>query len=99
LCHNCHNLRCGEPDAEREVRDDDSALSQQHFNIRGRLYDNRLSTLSWASDQWNWNRGALLNWYDTASGFPRQNPNGGADNNGNVTRTETWIPNDDQISG
>jgi RHS repeat-associated protein len=71
---------------------------KQHFNIRGQLYDNRLSTLSWSSDQWNYNRGAILNWYDSTSGYPYQNPNSGTDNNGNVLRSEVWIPNDDQIS-
>ncbi|MGH9968423.1 MAG: DUF4214 domain-containing protein, partial [Pyrinomonadaceae bacterium] len=70
-----------------------------HYNVRGQLYDIRLSTVAWAADQWNWNRGALLNWYDSTSGFPRQNPNSAPDNNGNVTRQEIWIPSDDQITG
>jgi hypothetical protein len=62
--------------------------------VRGQLYDNRLSTLSWSGDQWNYNRGAILNWYDSTSGYSYQNPNSGSDNNGNVLRSEVWLPND-----
>jgi YD repeat-containing protein len=35
---------------------------KQHFNVRGQLYDIRLSTVP--SDPWNWNRGAIVNYYD-----------------------------------
>lgn len=70
---------------------------KQHYNVRGQLYDVRLSTVAWANDEWNWNRGAVLNYYD--SSFVSRSPNSGADNNGNVLRTEHWIANDDAISG
>jgi RHS repeat-associated protein len=68
-----------------------------HYNIRGQLYDIRLSTTAWQTDEWEWNRGAVLNYYDTS--FTARNPNAGPGNNGNVLRSEVYIPNDDQISG
>jgi RHS repeat-associated protein len=71
---------------------------KRHYNIRGQLYDIRLSTVPWATDQWNYNRGAIVNWYDTTSGYPYQNPNSGTNNNGNVRRSEVFIPANDQIS-
>lgn len=70
---------------------------KQHFNIRGQLYDIRLSTVPLATDQWNWNRGAITNSYD--SRMTHQDPNSSPDNNGNLLRSETWVPSDDQISG
>jgi len=70
--------------------------NKRHYNIRGQLYDIRLSTVDWQTDEWNWNRGAVLNYYD--SGFVPRNPNSGPDNNGNLLRSEVYIPNDDQIS-
>jgi YD repeat-containing protein len=71
---------------------------KQHFNLRGQLNDVRLSTVAWNTDQWNWNRGAIENWYDSTSGFPHPSTNG-TNNNGNLLRSEVYIPNDDQISG
>jgi RHS repeat-associated protein len=56
-----------------------------------------LSTTAWQTDEWEWNRGAVLNYYDTS--FTARNPNAGPGNNGNVLRSEVYIPNDDQISG
>lgn len=71
---------------------------KKHYNIRGQVYDIRLSTVSWQTDQWNWNRGALINWYDSSSNYPYWNPNSGTDNNGDVLRSEFHIPDNDQIS-
>ncbi|HEV7747251.1 MAG TPA: DUF4214 domain-containing protein [Pyrinomonadaceae bacterium] len=76
-----------------------SLYHKLHYNVRGQVYDIRLSTVPWSGDQGNWNRGALLNWYDSTTGFQYQNPNSALDNNGNATRQEIFIPNDDQISG
>jgi RHS repeat-associated protein len=70
---------------------------KQHFNVRGQLADIRLSTSSWQNDEWNWNRGAIENWYDSSSGFPHPSTNG-TDNNGNLLQSEVYIPNDDQMS-
>ncbi len=71
---------------------------KQHFNVRGQLYDVRLSTVAGQTDQWNGNRGAIVNWYDSTSGYPYQNPNSGTDNNGNLIRSEVFIPVDEQGS-
>jgi RHS repeat-associated protein len=64
---------------------------KQHFNSRGQLADIRLSTVSWQTDEWNWNRGAIENWYDSTSGFPHPSANG-TDNNGSLLRSEVYIP-------
>lgn len=67
---------------------------KQHFNVRGQLYDIRLGTTPWQTDQWNWNRGAITNSYD--SRMTHGDPNSGPDNNGNLRRSESWVPGDEQ---
>jgi RHS repeat-associated protein len=72
---------------------------KRHYNRRGQLFDIRLSTAPWAADQWNWNRGAILNYYSgnyAWEGDPATPA--GADNNGNLRRQQHWVPADDQIS-
>src|SRR5258705_1826192 len=61
-----------------------------HYNVRGQLYDIRLSSVAWASDEWNWNRGAVVNYY--AQNYQWQASD--AYNNGNVLRSEHSIPLD-----
>ncbi|HEV2708128.1 MAG TPA: hypothetical protein VGV59_19585, partial [Pyrinomonadaceae bacterium] len=71
-----------------------------HYNVRGQLYDVRLSTYSLKSNEWDWNRGALVNYYSNNfqwGGAPGAHGSG-ADNNGNVLRSETFVPSDDHIS-
>ncbi|HEX8845109.1 MAG TPA: RHS repeat-associated core domain-containing protein [Pyrinomonadaceae bacterium] len=66
---------------------------KQHRNIRGQLYDIRLSTVN---DDGNWNRGAVVNYYSFQPyGFGTSGP----DNNGNLLVQQHWVPNDDAISG
>ena len=70
-----------------------------HYNSRGQLFDIRLSTVAWATDQWNWNRGALVNYYSSNyawEGATSTTPS--PDNNSNLRRQEHWVPADDQIS-
>jgi hypothetical protein len=51
---------------------------KEHRNLRGQLYDIRLSTVN---DDGNWNRGAIVNYYSLANyGFGTS----GTDNNGNL---------------
>ncbi|HEX7331728.1 MAG TPA: RHS repeat-associated core domain-containing protein, partial [Pyrinomonadaceae bacterium] len=72
---------------------------KKHYNRRGQLFDVRLSTVSWTTDQWNWNRGALVNYYSANyawEGDPATSA--GPDNNGNVLRQQHWVPTDDAIS-
>jgi hypothetical protein len=66
-----------------------------HYNVRGQLFDVRLSTISSASDQWNWNRGALLNYYSAAELMAASNAArslSGSGNNGNLVRAGTYVP-------
>lgn len=61
-------------------------------NIRGQLYDMRLSTVN---DADNWNRGAIVNYYSFQPyGFGTSGP----DNNGNLLVQQHWVPADDAIS-
>lgn len=69
------------------------------YNVRGQLYDIRLSTVGWQTEPLNWNRGCLAAYYD--SGYHWGGNGGqdsGPDNNGNVLRTQHWVPGDDQAS-
>ncbi len=65
---------------------------KERRNIRGQLYDMRLSTVN---DADNWNRGAVINHYTQVNyGFG----NSGTDNNGNLLFQQHWVPNDDAIT-
>ncbi|MET0624888.1 MAG: RHS repeat-associated core domain-containing protein [Pyrinomonadaceae bacterium] len=59
-----------------------------HYNPRGQLYDIRLSTVSWANDQWEWNRGALVNYYDRDCQWKASD----IYNNGNLQCSEHAVP-------
>lgn len=63
-----------------------------HYNVRGQMYDVRLSTVAWATDQWNWNRGCIALYF----GYPHQQS--GSLNNGNVSMMQHFVPGNDQIS-
>ncbi len=72
-----------------------------HYNVRGQLNDIRLSTVAWATDQWNWNRGAIANYYATADLTCQTqgcSVNSGPDNNGNLIQSRHWVPANDQMS-
>ncbi len=72
---------------------DTSLYHKLHYNIRGQLYDVKLSTVN---DDQNWNRGAIVNYYSFQPyGFGTSGP----DNNGNLLVQQHWIPTDDAISG
>jgi RHS repeat-associated protein len=64
-----------------------------HYNVRGQLYDVRLSSVG---DEWNWNRGLLVNHY--GNGDYANWGTSGPNNNGNVLRSHHYVPNDDQVS-
>jgi RHS repeat-associated protein len=70
-----------------------SLYHKVHYNRRGQLFDVRLSTASWAADQWDWNRGALVNYFGGNYAW-EGNPNtpASADNNGNLRRSEVYVP-------
>jgi RHS repeat-associated protein len=90
--------------ADSIVYDEWNGISRERFgtdtplyhkerrNIRGQLYDMRLSTVN---DADNWNRGAVVNYYSFQPyGFGTSGP----DNNGNLLIQQHWIPNDDAVS-
>jgi RHS repeat-associated protein len=54
-------------------------------NIRGQLFDTRLSSVN---DTWDWNRGRLISYYSSNHIWGQS----GTDNNGNVLFAENWIP-------
>jgi RHS repeat-associated protein len=61
-------------------------------NIRGQLYDVRLSTVN---DDLNWNRGAVVNYYSLVNyGFGTS----GTDNNGNLWIQQSWVPDNDAVT-
>jgi RHS repeat-associated protein len=67
--------------------------NKRHYNVRGQLYDVRLSSVN---DEFNWNRGAVVNYYSLSNfGFGSS----GADNNGNLLVQQHFIPHDDAIIG
>ena len=65
------------------------------YNIRGQLYDIRLSTLSRAVSSTDWDRGCLALYYSNLNQAWGQS---GTDNNGNVTKAEVYVPNADGSS-
>jgi RHS repeat-associated protein len=77
-------------DSGRMIREqfgtDTPLYNKRHYNVRGQLYDMRLSSVNDDSD---WNRGAVVNYYSLANyGFGTS----GTDNNGNLYVQQHWIP-------
>jgi RHS repeat-associated protein len=71
-----------------------------HYNVRGQLSDMRLSTFSLQANKWDWNRGAINFFYDSAFtwvGSPGSTGSG-PDNNGNLTRAQTFVPLNEQLT-
>ena len=64
-----------------------------HYNVRGQLYDVRMSTWSLAQNEWDWNRGALA-FYFGGYGWGLSGPA----NNGTSSAQQHWIPADDAYS-
>lgn len=65
---------------------------KEQRNVRGQLFDIRLSTVN---DALNWNRGVIVNYYSFQPyGFGTSGP----DNNGNLLVQQHGVPGDDAIS-
>jgi RHS repeat-associated protein len=60
---------------------------KQRYNLRGQLWDMRLSTVSAATDAANGDRGAIVNYY--TSDYVQDS---GTKNNGSLWRQEAYIP-------
>ncbi|HEX8162591.1 MAG TPA: RHS repeat-associated core domain-containing protein [Pyrinomonadaceae bacterium] len=74
-----------------------------HYNVRGQLFDVRLSSVAWGSPngEWDWNRSALLNYYSQAEiNSPTNEGHGlsGVENNGNLKRASVYVPTDPNAS-
>jgi RHS repeat-associated protein len=70
-----------------------SLYHKLQYNVRGQLWDVRVSTAPDVNGSWN--RGCLQFFYDSAGGFGTSGP----DNNGNVLKSWHYIPMDEQYSG
>lgn len=66
-----------------------------HYNSRGQAVDIRLST---GAGEWDWNRGALITYFSNQARSAGNAFLNAADNNGNVTMQEHYVPTDDAIS-
>ena len=64
-----------------------------HYNVRGQLYDVRVSTYSLKTNEFDWNRGCLAFYYG-GYGWGQSGPG----NNGGVTSQQHWVPADDAYS-
>ncbi|MDX6446719.1 MAG: hypothetical protein QOH71_3793 [Blastocatellia bacterium] len=72
--------------------------NKRHYNVRGQLYDTRLSTNSLQANEWDWNRGALVNYFSSNYSWGGNSSGSGSDNSGNITLQQHFVPGDDAIS-
>jgi RHS repeat-associated protein len=84
--------------AQEQFGTQTSLYHKLHYNLRGQLFDIRVSIYSLAADEWNWNRGALVNYYSSNFSWGGNSTGSGLDNNGNVTRERHWVPANDAVS-
>jgi RHS repeat-associated protein len=84
---------------QRRFGTDTAVYNKGLYNSRGQLAEIRVSTYSLlsAGHETDWNRGAVINHYSTSPGAWGAT-GGGPDNNGNLQKQETYIPDNDQIS-
>ncbi|HEV8427566.1 MAG TPA: discoidin domain-containing protein [Pyrinomonadaceae bacterium] len=64
-----------------------AVYNKLHYNVRGQLFDVRVSNVSDAIDEWGGELGALVNYYST----PASHGGSGPDNNGNVLMSRTIV--------
>lgn len=81
------------PQITQELFGTQTALYHKlQYNIRGQLWDVRVST--GADINGSWNRGCFQYFYDGTYGYGTS----GLDNNGNVLKANTYVPLDEQIN-
>jgi YD repeat-containing protein len=73
---------------EEKFGTDTPLYHKQRYNVRRQLWDMRLSTVPFANDPTDGNRGAIVNYY--SNNFAQGDS--GADNNGNLLRQEIYVP-------
>jgi RHS repeat-associated protein len=71
--------------AREQFGTDTPLYHKQLRNVRGQLFDTRLSSVN---DTWDWNRGRLISYYSNNHLWGQS----GTDNNGNILFAENWIP-------
>jgi RHS repeat-associated protein len=81
--------------AQEQFGTQTSLYHKLHYNLRGQLFDIRVSSLSLAANEWDWNRGALVSYYSSNFSWGGNSTGSGLDNNGNVTRQQHWVPTND----
>jgi RHS repeat-associated protein len=84
--------------AQEQFGTQTSLYHKLHYNLRGQLFDIRVSSYSLAANEWNWNRGALVSYYSSNYSWGGNSTGSGLDNNGNVTRQQHWVPANDAVS-
>lgn len=67
-----------------------------HYNSRLQMVDTRLGTSG--TDEWGWNRGALITYYSNQARSVGNPFMDATDNNGNVTMAEHYVPTDEAIT-
>lgn len=84
--------------AQEQFGTQTSLYHKLHYNLRGQLFDIRVSSYSLAANEWDWNRGALVSYYSSNYSWGGNSTGSGLDNNGNVTRQQHWAPANDAVS-
>jgi RHS repeat-associated protein len=72
---------------------DTAIYNKLYYNSRGQLAEVRETTSDGGPGDISWNRGKFVNWYSLQCGGLSCNA---ADNNGNLRRQETFVPNNEQ---
>ena len=94
-------LTYGESGGLRQERfgTDTPLYHKLHYNRRGQLFDTRLSTQALQANEWDWDRGAVVNYYGSNYAWEGDpNTPASADNNGNLRRQQILVPGDGQNS-
>jgi RHS repeat-associated protein len=75
---------------------DTSIYNKLYYNSRGQLSEIRETTSDAGSSDTTWNRGKFVNWYSLQCGTVNSVDCNAADNNGNLRKQETLVPNNEQ---
>jgi RHS repeat-associated protein len=79
--------------AKEKFGTDTAIYNKLFYNSRGQLAEIRETTSDTGPSDTTWNRGKFINWYSLTCGGPTCNA---TNNNGNLRKQETWIPNNEQ---
>jgi len=82
--------------AQEKFGTDTSIYNKLYYNSRGQLSEIRDTTSDAGSSDTTWNRGKFVNWYSLQCGTVNSVDCNASENNGNLRKQETLIPNNDQ---